>query len=218
MIGLADRDDPANFFIYLSILIVFAIMMNAQMALYASFGDGATVQVLGACTLLAMMLFCGFIIAPNDIPDYYSWVYWWNPFAWAYRALIVNEFRQGRWDDPDQILEDAGFLDEKDMPFGQVWVGYSFLYLVPYWLLCCVLSALGLSSVKHSTHSKAEVIVKPHETSDEGNVKIPFKPVTLSFHDMCYEVTASTSKEQLKLLKSVNGIFRPKRLCALMVR
>ena len=74
VIGLGDRVDAANFFIYLSILITFAVLMNAQMALYASFADGATVQVLGACTLLAMMLFCGFIITPDDIPNYYSWV------------------------------------------------------------------------------------------------------------------------------------------------
>lgn len=221
MIGLGGRNPPdaANFFIYLSILIVFAIMMNGQMALYASFADAATVQVLGACTLLAMMLFSGFIIPPDDVPDYFSWVYWWNPFAWAYRALVVNEFRQGRWDDmdPNTILQDAGFVDPKGKSFGQVWVGYSFLYLVPYWLLCCVLSAIGLARVQLSTKPKGEVIAKPHITSDEEKEKIPFKPVTLSFHDVCYEVTASTSKEQLKLLKSVNGVFRPRRLCALMV-
>ena len=74
VIGLGGRTDAVNFFIYLSILITFAVLMNAQMALFASFADANTVQVLGACTLLAMMLFCGFIMVPNDIPDYYSWL------------------------------------------------------------------------------------------------------------------------------------------------
>ena len=147
----------------------------------------------------------------------YSNFSWWNPFAWAYRALVVNEFRQGRWDNPDNILQENGFVDPSGTVFGQVWVGYSFLYLVPYWLLCCVLSAMGLSCVQHSSHATADVVAKPHGTRVEGMKSIPFKPVTLTFHDVCYTVTASTSKTQLKLLKNVNGIFRSGRLCALMV-
>jgi len=218
MIGLADRDSASNFFIYLSILIVFAVLMNAQMALYASFADASTVQVLGAITLLAMMLFGGFIITPDDIPGYYSWIYWWNPFAWAYRALIVNEFRSGRWNDPDQILQDNGFTDLSGAAYGQIWVSWGFTFMLPYWLLCCILSAIGLSAVHHGSKPTTEIIVEPHSSEGEKKVVVPFKPVTLSFQDISYEVTASTSKEKLMLLKKVSGIFRPGKMCALMVR
>jgi hypothetical protein len=145
-----------------------------------------------------------------------------NPFAWAYRALIVNEFRSGVWEDPDTILVQNGFVTPDGSPFGQEWVGYGCLYMVIYYLLCCVFTALGLGTIRNT----GEVLPpeKKPATNAEGDgadttsqkVEIPFTPLTLSFHDLCYEVTASTSKAKIMLLKNVNGIFRPGRLCALM--
>jgi hypothetical protein len=132
--------------------------------------------------------------------------------------LVINEFRQGRWNNPDEILLDNGFVDPDGFAFGQAWVGYSFSYIVPYWLLCCVLSAIGLSSVQHKANSPSDLVAKSETTSAVERTTIPFQPVTLSFHDICYTVNASTSKEKLLLLKSVSGIFRSGRLCALMVR
>jgi ABC-type cobalamin/Fe3+-siderophores transport system ATPase subunit len=220
MIGLAGRNDVKNFFIYLAILINFAILMNAQLALFSSFATGNQVQVYASCTLLAMMLFGGFIIPPDAMPDYYLWVYWWNPFAWAYRGLVVNEFRSPRWDDPDQVLASAGFIDPRGVIYGQLWVGYSFAYMVGYLLLCCVLSAIGLTYIRHTGNVAPDPASKDTSQAnleEAEKVAIPFKPVTLSFHDICYEVTASTTKEQLSLLKSVNGVFRPGKMCALMV-
>lgn len=217
MIGLAGRVDATNFFTYLAILIAFAILMNAQLALFASFGTSSQAQVYSSCTLLAMMLFGGFIISPNAIPKYYSWVYWWNPFAWAYRALCVNEFTSSRWENPEQILADSGFVDLKGNVYGKVWVGYSFAYMIPYWLLCCVLSAISLTFVRQTKSVAPDRARKVDNSLVAERVSIPFKPVTLSFHEICYEVTASTTKEQLLLLKSVSGIFRPGQMCALMV-
>jgi ABC-2 type transporter len=221
-IGLAGRVEPINFFTYLAILVTFAILMNTQLSLFASFASGAQVQVYSSVTLLAMMLFGGFIIPPDAIPAYYLWIYWWNPFAWAYRALVVNEFYSDRWDDPTQILDDNGFVDPTGTVYGSDWVGLSFLFMVPYLLFCCFLSAVGLTYVRSNARNTTEIA--PNQSKVEKNnqsperVEIPFKPVTLSFHDICYEVTASTTNEQLLLLKKVNGIFRPGQMCALMVR
>jgi ABC-2 type transporter len=221
-IGLAGRIDAVNFFVYLAILVTFAILMNTQLSLFASFASGSQVQVYSSVTLLAMMLFGGFIIPPDAIPDYYLWLYWWNPFAWAYRALVVNEFYSERWDNPTQILRDAGFVDPTGIVYGVDWVGLSFLFMFPYLLLCCVLSAIGLTYLRSNGRidSESATIQTCHEHGNgtSARVEIPFKPVTLSFQDVCYEVTASTTKEQLVLLKSVNGIFRPGQMCALMVR
>lgn len=197
--------------------------MNTQMALYASFGTASQVQVFSSVTLLAMMLFGGFIIPPNAIPRYYQFLYWWNPLAWAYRALVVNEFYDSRWsDNSTQILEDSGLTFLNDEAFGVEWVGYSFAYMLPYLLTCCILSALGLTYTRHSEGAAGRSRGKETSTSSTDEPKqgteIPFKPVTLSFHDICYEVTASTSKLQLSLLKKVNGVLRPGQMCALMVR
>ena len=94
--------------------------------------------------------------------------------------------------------------------------------MVLYFLLCCVLTAVGFTYVRNT----GEVSSPKHkendgeEFDDQGtlsiSMSIPFKPLTLSFRDLCYEVNASTSKQKLMLLKNVNGIFRPGRMCALM--
>lgn len=226
-IGLAGRTNVTNFLIYLSILIAFAVLMNTQLSLFASFATGSQMQVYSSVTLLAMMLFGGFILPPDAIPNYFTWLYWWNPFAWAYRALIVNEFYSARWDDPYQILHDAGFVDPTGTVYRTDWIGFSFAFTFLYLLVCCVLSALSLTYIRHQSgpsmestapRAKASKVLGSTPSTTQGAVDIPFVPVTLSFQNICYQVTASTTNEQLSLLNNVNGIFRPGQMCALMVR
>jgi hypothetical protein len=220
-VGLAGRVDVANFFTYLAVLVTFAVLMNTQLSLFASFGSPAQLQVYSSVTLLAMMLFGGFILPPDTIPYYFLWLYWWNPFAWAYRALVVNEFWSDRWDDPMQILNDAGFVDPTGTIYRTDWIGYSFLMMLPYTLLCCVLSALCLSYYREHCGTNAESAPTKANVASKNLasavVDIPFKPVKLSFHNICYQVTSSTTSEQLLLLNNVSGIFRPGKMCALMV-
>jgi len=219
MVGLADRVDAVNFFVYLSLLWVFAILMTQQLAVFASFANAGTLQALSACIVLLLILFCGFIIAPSVIPGYYVWLYWWNPFAWIYRALVVNEFRCGRWEDPDEILSGLGFTDPAGEPFGQEWVRYAYAFAVPYSLLMTVLTALGLTFIRNEGGTSVGEPSKKDRTELEEapkEIKIPFQPVTLSFQDVCYDVTASTSKDLLRLLTNVNGVFHQGRMCALM--
>jgi ABC-type multidrug transport system fused ATPase/permease subunit len=222
MVGFADRDF-ANYLVYLSILLVYAIVMNQQLSLFASFTTSSTLQACSACVLLLFTLLGGFIIAPDIVPSYMTWLYWWNPFAWTYRALIVNEFRSARYEFPDLELERLGFVLKNGDAFGQEWVGYSFLYLVPYLILCAVGTGAGLTYVRDAGGAAPPKPVAEQMANDNGEdlragveIPIPFKPVSLSFSDICYEVTASTSNEQLKLLNNVNGVFRAGRLCALM--
>lgn len=139
MIGLAGRDDFVNFLVYLSLYFVFAILMSQQLCVFAAFAGSGTMTAMSSCIILLLILFGGFIVAPDTIPNYYVWLYWWNPFAWIYRALLVNEFRSGRWQDPDQILSLAGFVTGDGQPFGQEWVGYAFAYALPYSAFCTVL-------------------------------------------------------------------------------
>jgi ABC-type bacteriocin/lantibiotic exporter with double-glycine peptidase domain len=87
--------------------------------------------------------------------------------------------------------------------------------------LCAVGTGAGLTYVRDAGGAAppkpvAEQMANDNEEDDEVTTEIPFKPVSLSFSDICYEVTASTSNEQLKLLNNVNGVFRAGRLCALM--
>ncbi len=222
MIGLGQRASASNFFVYLSILFIFASLMNQQMAMFASFATEARLQVYSAITLFFAILFSGFIIPVDTIPPYFLVFYWLNPFAWAYNALIVNEVYSGREDNPEAILIANGFVTPDGQAFDRTWIGWSITYMIIYWILSTVATALGLSywratskvSSKPSTSDKTDDEYSSGRASNK--IEIPFKPLTLSFQDLCYEVTASTSKEKLMLLKHINGVFRPGRMCALM--
>lgn len=232
MIGLGGRESFSNFLVYLSIIFAFASLMNQQMAMFASFATESRLQVFSAITLFFAILFSGFIVAVDTIPSYYLWLYWINPFAWFYNALVVNEVYSGRWSDPSAILSANGFVAPDGKVFDREWIGLSFFYMIIYWGLCTMGTALGFTYWRAQAEGSAspktelEVLTEDDEggnnatekdkKNDAHRIEIPFKPLTLSFQDLCYEVTASTSKEKLMLLKSVNGIFRPGRMCALM--
>ena len=215
MVGLADREDFINFLTHLAILIMFSLVMQQQLAVFASVCSASGLQISSSIILLFLILFGGWIVAPQAIPDYWSWVYWWNPFAWAYRALIINEFRSERWPDPEATLERVGFGRES----GEGWVGLAFIYLGLYFVFCCFLTALGLTFVrqdkKRGSGSDVSGTPKPDD-NNQSRINIPFKPVDLTFQDICYEVTASKGKGTLRLLNNVNGVFKAGRMCALM--
>jgi ABC-type multidrug transport system permease subunit len=91
MVGLAHT--AGYYFTFMGIIITFSVLMNVFLFTFATISKTkANVQVITACLVLFFILFCGFIIPPN-VPDYFVWIYWYNPFAWAYCALLVNEYR-----------------------------------------------------------------------------------------------------------------------------
>lgn len=222
LVGLNDRD-ISNYFLFLSILFTFAMMMNQQLAVFASFASASGVQVYSAVILLLFILFSGYIVPPEAIPDYYDFLYWWNPFAWFFRALVVQEFRGERWgDESDAILIRLGFVQPADGdPFKKDWIGYGFLFMILNLLVCMFLTGFGLVflrrkglEVDHEDDGDEESDSGVDE--QESPASIPFKKIELSFQDVCYDVDKPKSQEKLRLLKNVNGIFRSGRMCALM--
>jgi hypothetical protein len=195
--------------------------MQQQLAVFASFASAGDLIAYNAGVVLFLILFGGFIVPPETIPPFFSWLYWWNPFAWTYRALVVNEFNSGRWDDPGTLLSNAGFNDYSGSPYSHEWIPLSFCYTVPYSLACIVLSGLGLTSRKSSETrpSSGEPRTRDAKNGKGGSrteVQIPFTPVTMAFRDISYDVKALKADETKRILSNVSGIFRPGRLCALM--
>ena len=219
-----------DYAIFIAILFTFSVLVNQIMAVFAAAAPTkATVQIVSAIIFLFCILFGGFIVPPNVIPVYYVWIYWWNPFAWAYRALLLLEFYSGSWTDPESILSTVGFIGPDGKTFQREWIGYWFAYMAGHYIICvfatawCLGRATGSSgNSAFSSNDKAELANKvdsnngEDEGTDKGRKKIPFVSATLSFEDMCYDVQASKGSGNLRLLNNVNGIFQAGRMCALM--
>ena len=42
--------------------------------------------------MLFSIVFCGYLLSKNRIPDGWSWAQDWSPANYAYEALVLNEF------------------------------------------------------------------------------------------------------------------------------
>jgi hypothetical protein len=212
MVGLAPT--AGYYFTFMGVIITFSVLMNEFLFTFATISKTkADVQVIAACLVLFFILFCGFIIPPNVIPDYFVWIYWYNPLAWAYRALLVNEYRSSFYstEEGDQILEFIGLVDLNGNPMGREWVVYGLIYMLCHICLTFLLSAIGLSKNRITGQSGAkeneEVFTEQNGTETES-FRISFKPVALSFENICYDVTTSNGNGELRLLHDVNGAFK----------
>ena len=245
MVGL----EPAatNYFIFIALLFVFSIVMNQQISIFTAVcSTKGSVQAASSAILFFNLVFSGFIVPPSEIPNYYSWMYWWVPLSWTYRALLVNEFWSPSYDEIENNAtnQTEGYLalysqgmSYKGEAFGTEWIGYAFAYQVPYILLCTFITGACLSYVRVEPKSSPVVPEKSPELGqdiektentlnselgdaeagvDNGEIAISFIPVTLSFADICYDVKASKGNETIRLLNNVYGMFESGRMCALM--
>jgi hypothetical protein len=156
MVGLEAA--ASNYFIFIALLFVFSIVMNQQISIFTAIcPTKGVVQAASSCLLLFHLVFSGFLVPPPVIPNYYSWLYWWVPLAWTYRALLLNEFLSPSWDaiansetnetEGELALVEGGIIHNGE-PFGKQWIAYSFAYLVPYLLLCTFVTAVCLKLVR----------------------------------------------------------------------
>jgi len=229
MVGLSPQ--PLYYFSFLGTVFIFSILMSELLFVFSTFAaTKSMVGIASSCVIFVFMLFCGFLVPPTTIPFYFQWVYWYNPLSWAYRAVVVNAFRNEHFtnEEADKILAQFGFVDTNGDTFTRAWIVWGYLFMCGHILLSVLVSAFILASVK--VHSKSppsfESIEKADESireqaegdgaNDSDDVNISFKPITLSFEDICYDVKTSTGDEDLRLLHNVNGYFKAGRMCALM--
>jgi len=182
MVGM--NTSPGAFFIFLSVLIVFTMATTQMLSICASIAPSKSVVLaLSSLILVILMLFSGFIVSPDVIPNYFLWLYWWNPLAWAYRAVLINEFSADKYDyvipgtdgltKGEAVLLNNGFEYQDGVTFGQEWIAYCFAYLLLFTVFCGVLTGIGLHTVRPSEQkfppSAAPDDKVDRNCSDEGN-------------------------------------------------
>jgi hypothetical protein len=217
MVGL----DPtaASFFLYLLLLICYTTGLKMMFSILAQIlPKKANVQGIGTFLVLLCTLFGGFIVFPNTIPGFYQWLYWINPMAWALQGLLSIEFTSSKYDQlgdwKTALLSSTGFQT------GREWIGYAFVYLIPYIFLFTVLLGIVLRKVRIEPERahvrKKPVVIGNLPDKKPESFNLPFTPVDLTFKDLVYEVLASTGGDKIRLLNEVSGTFRAGRMCALM--
>jgi hypothetical protein len=140
------------------------------------------------------------------------------------RGLAVNEFASGKYDDipegsdmttGEQLLVQFGFTLNGE-PFTSEWRWYGIAFLVLIGLVSMMGNTFLLRHVRFETGKslitdQGDNVVE--ETEEADKVEIPFTKVDLTFKNIRYTVMSSISKEELMLLKGIDGYikvrFRP---------
>lgn len=183
----------------------------------------ASVQGVGTLFYLLLTLTSGFVIYPSAIPNYWKWLFWANPMAWVQQGMASNQFLSSVFStyscDVDGFTFTLGqaALVSRGWHEETGWIGYSFAFLVPFTLIFGIVTWQALKNIRvepdrQAIHAKVNIgAIKQTE-----EFSIPFTPADLSFDNLVYEVTASTSKDKIRLLNKVSGVFKSGRMCALM--
>lgn len=153
------------------------------------------------------------------------------PFPFFYcslsRGIVVNEFDSGKYDtelpdgstEGESLLTAFGMVDRNGDPYTIEWAGWAILYCFGLGLLCMMWTSVFYSRIRFATGKtlvtdKGEDVAEDIDESDAVN--IPFTRVDLTFQDLHYVVTASTSDEKLELLKGIDGVVYSGEMTALM--
>jgi len=91
MIELNDEDGRQQRFF----LVLFAANLTVSgvcMLIGVLTTSNAAANAAGSLAMLTSLLFCGFLLAKDSIPDAFNFLVWWSPASYAYEALVYNEF------------------------------------------------------------------------------------------------------------------------------
>ncbi|RSM17280.1 hypothetical protein CDV31_003835 [Fusarium ambrosium] len=91
MVGLTLS--TKSFFIFWAILVSTTMCMTALFrAIGAAFTTFDKATKVSGLAIIASVLYTGFMIPKPDMHPWFVWIYWINPLAYAFNALISNEF------------------------------------------------------------------------------------------------------------------------------
>ncbi|KAI9916685.1 hypothetical protein PsorP6_016796 [Peronosclerospora sorghi] len=185
-------------------------------------------------SILFFILFTGFTITKNQIPDYLIWLYWINPMAWGNRALVINQYSDSKFD--KCVFKGVDYcarygktmykysLSTFEVPSDKVWLGLGIVFLAAAYVFFMLLSYLVLEYHRYERPENVTLDTKTETdvSEDYGLITTPrtekqFVPVTLAFKDLWYSVPdPSNPNESINLLKGISGYALPGTITALM--
>uniref|UniRef100_H3GLW5 ABC transporter domain-containing protein n=1 Tax=Phytophthora ramorum TaxID=164328 RepID=H3GLW5_PHYRM len=234
------------FFIFEIVLFFTNLAMGMWFFFLSAVGPNANIVTpLGMCSILVFVIFAGFIVTTDQIPDYLIWAHWISPMSWSVKALSINQYRSSGMDvcvyDGVDYCTSYGmtmgeyYLDLFGIDTEKSWVTYGIIYSAAIYVVFMFLSYLGLEYLRYETPENVDVSDKPIEDESYTRIETPkntgdcvvelptgdheqnFVPVTMAFEDLHYFVpNPNNPKDSLELLKGINGFAMPGSITALM--
>ncbi|GMF63859.1 unnamed protein product [Phytophthora fragariaefolia] len=148
--------------------------------------------------VLFSMLFGGFLITKNDIPDYLIWIYWLDPLAWSIRALSVNEYLAPKFDvcvynDIDYCTRYSETIGEYslsvfNLPVESMWIWYGWIYLVAGFFVLIFASYLVLEYHRYESPETVAVVENEGVESQQAYSELPSTPRAQKYPESVIEI------------------------------
>ncbi|KDO17090.1 hypothetical protein SPRG_15625 [Saprolegnia parasitica CBS 223.65] len=203
-------------------------------------------QPLTFLSILVYILFAGFMIVKDNIPNYLIWTFWINPLTWCFRALAVNQYSSDEFQKCS--YQGVEYCERTGMNMGayqlslygytndRVWIVYGFIYLAAAYVVFMALSCFFLEFKRYESPegTNATVEEEAHAGSDADDsytslpptpvsgdsVAIAMPPSRVSPVTITFQDVWYTVKEKngedKHLLRGISGYARPGTITALM--
>ncbi|CAK4124382.1 unnamed protein product [Aphanomyces euteiches] len=231
--GVGLHNAASSYLIFVAVLYLSAITYAQFFKLFTAISpDAVLAKVLALFAFFLHVVFSGYILPQDKIPNGWIWLYWTNPFAWGLRAIAQNEFLSttALYDtllpvvgtDATVRLGDTA-LQAYGMSTNHAYVGGAIVFLASAFAVLLGLTTFAYAYVR-IRQPFAPIDDKLRFVSDmakstslnmPGLNSLAFEPVALSFSDLSYTIDVSKT-EKRQLLQGVHGFFQPGTLTALM--
>ncbi|KAG4048248.1 ABC transporter G family member 36 [Phytophthora cactorum] len=179
-------DTIGAFFLFILMLCITNLAFTAFFFFLASAAPNFNVaNPISSVSILFFILFGGFVITKEQIPDYLIWIYWINPIAWCVRALAVNQYSDSAFDTCtygdvnfcesfNQTVGDYS-LSTFEVPSEKFWLWYGIVFMAAAYVFFMFLSYIALEY--HRYESPENVTLdsegKDNASNDYGLLRTP---------------------------------------------
>eukprot|EP00644_Phytophthora_capsici_P008634 jgi/Phyca11/7576/fgenesh1_pm.PHYCAscaffold_20_\ len=175
----------------LFLMLVILVFLALFFFLVAATPNLSIAKPVAMVNLMIFILFGGFVVAKNTIPDWLIWLYWIDPVAWTVRSAVVSQYRSKELD--VCVYESVDYCASYNMTMGQYalslfdvpseksWVGYGIIFMAGAYIFFMLLSYVAL---EYHRYERPEHISLPHQekktaaTADEGDYGLMKSPRT----------------------------------------
>eukprot|EP00656_Telonema_subtile_P018092 TRINITY_DN1974_c0_g1_i2.p1 TRINITY_DN1974_c0_g1~~TRINITY_DN1974_c0_g1_i2.p1 ORF type:complete len:1530 (+),score=346.04 TRINITY_DN1974_c0_g1_i2:54-4643(+) len=224
------QNDIGRFGYFVLMVWLLSFTMNQFTRMIASGAPNApTAQALAPVLGIVFMSFSGYLLAKDDIPDWYIWIFWISPLRYAFEGLMINELKGLTYNcvapgscpfftDGDTELEYYGYSTQESIKYFNLLVCLGFLLLfltMTTFFFHFVRYDVGVTGgVKRPPTEEKKSQPKPQVLLDQH------MPVALSFSGLTYDVPIpvdhGSGTRQLRLLQQCFGYFVPGTATCLM--
>ncbi|KAJ8767837.1 hypothetical protein K2173_020777 [Erythroxylum novogranatense] len=174
-------------------------------------------RLLGAFTLLMVVVLGGFVVAKDDMEPWITWASYISPLTYGQNAISINEFLDERWGDPAGgefsigmiLLKERGLFHEQFWYWGSIGIllGFSVFFSISFIAGLTFLKFLGNSKavlLDNDTKKHTKQHLSPNSKvrhAEDGPASIdgvpnrrqkgmvlPFQPLSLAFNHVNYYV------------------------------